>query len=99
MAKLKIGKAEFFDDLGCSTKGCRRIAVVGALAGMEKAGATITVASDESRQTWADNMENAALVWATELDAQGKPALEILTKYISGAIDAGASPLRNWAEE
>ncbi len=74
-------------------------AVVGALAGMEEAGATITVASGETRQAWADNMENAALVWANELDAQGKPALEILTTYIEAAIDAGASPLRNWSEE
>ena len=74
-------------------------AVTGALAKMAEAGATVTEAPDDMRQAWADGMDNAAKKWATELDAQGKPASEILKTYMDAMRAAGAKPLRNWDQE
>lgn len=69
------------------------------LQGMADKGATITVASDDMRQKWADGMDNAAQKWASELDGQGKPGTEILKTYMEGMRAAGAHPLRNWDQE
>ena len=62
-------------------------------------GATITEASPEMRQTWAENMDNAAKTWAEQLDAQGRPASNILSAYMDAMRDAGATPLRDWDKE
>lgn len=67
--------------------------------GMQDAGATITDASDEMRQKWADGMDNAARTWATQLDGQGKPGTEVLKAYMDGMRQAGATPLRDWDKE
>ncbi|MEM1274494.1 MAG: C4-dicarboxylate TRAP transporter substrate-binding protein [Pseudomonadota bacterium] len=74
-------------------------AVETSLETMAAEGATVTVASAELRQTWADGMDNAAATWADELEAQGRPAREILSIYMNGMRDAGAEPLRNWDQE
>ena len=74
-------------------------AVEEALAAMAEAGATITDASEEMRQAWADSMENAAATWAAELDARGEPGTEILTTYMDAMRAAGATPLRDWDRE
>lgn len=70
-----------------------------AYAGMEKAGATITQASDEMRQEWAAGMKNAASIWAEGLDAQGKDASGILSLYMDRMRAGGATPLRDWDKE
>lgn len=74
-------------------------ATVTAFAKMQELGAIVTDASDETRQQWADSMDNAAKVWATELDAQGKPATRILGEYMDAMRAAGAKPLRDWDKE
>lgn len=66
---------------------------------MAENGATITDASREMRQEWADGMDNAAQEWAADLDAQGKPGSEILTLYMEAMREAGATPLRDWDKE
>lgn len=74
-------------------------AVSGALTKMGEAGATITDASEEMRMAWAKGMDNATKKWASELDAQGKPASETLKAYMDAMRAAGATPLRNWDQE
>lgn len=73
--------------------------VTAGLKGMAEKGATITDASDEMRQKWADGMDNAAKTWAEQLDAQGKPGSEILGVYMESMRQAGAKPLRDWDKE
>ncbi len=74
-------------------------AVAGAFEAMAAQGATITDASPEMRQAWADGMDNAAANWAAQLDAQGLPASDILSLYMTQMRAAGAQPLRNWDQE
>lgn len=74
-------------------------AVTAAFATMESAGATITIASDEMRGAWAEGMDNAAANWAAALDAQGRPASEMLSLYMNEMRAAGATPVRNWDQE
>lgn len=69
------------------------------LKGMAEQGATITDASDDMRQKWAQSMDNAAKVWAKELDAQGKSGSDILAVYMQSMRDAGATPVRDWDKE
>lgn len=66
---------------------------------MAEAGATISDAPEGMRDTWAKGMENAAAKWAAELDAQGRPAREVLTTYMDAMRAAGATPLRNWDKD
>lgn len=70
-----------------------------ALSSMAEEGATITDATPEMRQAWAANMDNAAKTWAEALDAQGRPASNILSAYMDAMRDAGATPLRDWDKE
>ena len=70
-----------------------------SLEKMAEAGATVTNAPDAMRAAWAKGMENAAATWAAELDAQGKPASEVLTTYMEAMRAAGATPLRDWDKE
>ncbi len=51
------------------------------------------------RAAWANGMDNAAKTWASELDAQGKPASLILGLYMDAMRAAGATPLRDWDKE
>lgn len=74
-------------------------AVETAFETMEANGATITDATAEMRETWAANMDNSAREWATQLDAQGHPASEILSLYMDAMREAGATPLRDWDAE
>lgn len=66
---------------------------------MGAAGATITDAPEDMRSAWAGGMENAAAKWAAELDAQGRPAREVLTTYMDAMRAAGATPLRDWDKD
>ena len=66
---------------------------------MGEAGATIQDAPPEMRQQWADNMDNVAKAWATQLDGQGLPATEMLSLYMEEMRAAGAVPLRDWDKE
>ncbi|MFP4273763.1 MAG: C4-dicarboxylate TRAP transporter substrate-binding protein [Paracoccaceae bacterium] len=74
-------------------------AVETAFDQMAEAGATITDASPEMRQDWAEGMDNAAKEWAEGLDAQGRPGSEILGLYMEAMREAGATPLRDWDKE
>lgn len=67
--------------------------------GMTENGATITDASPEMRQAWAEGMDNAAKAWAEDLDGKGKPGTEILKIYMEGMRAGGATPVRNWDQE
>lgn len=66
---------------------------------MQEAGATVTILADETRQAWADGMDNAAKAWAEGLDGQGLPATALLGDYMNAMRDAGATPVRNWDQE
>ncbi len=74
-------------------------AVSASFAAMGTAGATIQDAPDGMRDAWAAGMDNAARTWADSLDAQGKPASEVLSSYMEAMREAGAAPLRNWDTE
>lgn len=74
-------------------------AVETAFTTMEAEGATIFDAPQEMRQAWADGMDNAAAIWAAELDGRGEPGTEILTLYMDAMRAAGATPLRDWDRE
>lgn len=74
-------------------------AVEASLSAMAAQGATITEATPEVRQAWADGMDNAAKVWAEALDAEGKQATEMLKVYMDAMRAAGATPLRDWDKE
>lgn len=70
-----------------------------AFAKMQELGATVSEATPEMRQKWADNMDNAAAVWAKDLDGKGKPATRVLSTYMETMRAAGATPLRDWDKE
>ncbi|MEO0999119.1 MAG: C4-dicarboxylate TRAP transporter substrate-binding protein [Pseudomonadota bacterium] len=76
-----------------------KAAVDASFAAMAEAGATITDAPAEMREAWAAGMNNAAKVWAEDLDARGLPGTEMLTLYMETARSLGAEPLRNWDQE
>ena len=67
--------------------------------GMAENGATISDASQEMREAWAAGMDNAAKTWAEDLDSKGRPGTEILTIYMDGMREAGATPVRDWDKE
>ena len=73
-------------------------AVETAFETMASEGATITDADPEQRRAWAEAMDDAAGTWADDLDAQGLPASRILSLYMEGMREAGATPLRDWDE-
>lgn len=79
--------------------GALETAVEAAYVAMADAGATVTEASPEMRQAWADGMENAAAAWAADLDARGAPGTEMLSTYMDAMRTAGATPLRDWDAE
>ena len=54
---------------------------------------------NRTRTATAQSTRSAAREWADNLDAQGKPASEVLSSYMSAMRDAGATPLRNWDTE
>ncbi|WP_417211559.1 C4-dicarboxylate TRAP transporter substrate-binding protein [Antarctobacter sp.] len=70
--------------------------VKSGLEAMQKEGATLTVATDDMRRQWAAGIDNAAKVWASELDAQNKQGSAVLDAYMNAMRDAGAQPLRDW---
>lgn len=70
-----------------------------ALTEVVTLGATVTEATPDMRQVWAESMDNAAATWIEALDAQGKPASRILTLYMDAMREAGAEPLRDWDRE
>ncbi len=68
----------------------------GNLELLMEAGVNVVFASDEMRAQWAGGMENVARNWARTLDAQGLPASEMLSVYMTRMREAGATPARNW---
>jgi TRAP-type C4-dicarboxylate transport system substrate-binding protein len=73
--------------------------VTKAFAAMQAAGATVTDATPELRAAWAQNMDNAAITWAAQLDANGQHGTDILKLYMDTMRAAGAQPLRDWDKE
>lgn len=74
-------------------------AVDAAFETMTDSGATVTEASDEMRQAWADGMDNAARTWTEQLDGAGYDATTVLAEYLEKMRASGAAPLRNWTED
>ncbi len=70
-----------------------------ALKSMAENGATVTDATPEMRQQWADGMDNAAKAWAADLDSKGLKGSEVLSLYMDKMREAGATPLRDWDKE
>jgi len=68
-------------------------------AAMIEGGGIVSVFPAEERAKWAAGMTNVAKQWASDLEAKGVPAQEILSSFISGLRDAGASPVRDWSSE
>lgn len=66
---------------------------------MAEQGATVTEASPEMRQAWAQGMDNAAQAWAQDLDSRGRPGMDVLSAYMDAIRAAGAEPLRNWDQD
>ncbi len=64
--------------------------VTTSLETMAANGATVTEASPEMRQAWADGMDNVAQTWAADLDAKGIPASDILSLYMDEMREAGS---------
>jgi len=74
-------------------------AVSNAFEVMQAKGATVTDASAEMRNSWAEGMDNAAKNWATALDDKNIPGTDILNLYMQEMRDQGATPLREWDKE
>ena len=65
---------------------------------MAAAGATVTVMSDAEREEWVTGMPNLATEWRDVSEAQGVAAEKVLTAYIKGMKELGATPLRDWEQ-
>lgn len=70
-----------------------------SLTAYEEAGGTVVELSAEERKAWADAMPNIAVEWATQLDESGQPGSEMLQTYEAKLVDAGQTPVRDWAAE
>lgn len=69
-------------------------AVVNAFKIMEENGAITTSATDEFRINWANGMNNAAKIWAKNLESS-----EFLSSYLDELRALGVTPLRDWDKE
>lgn len=67
-----------------------------ALSEMEKRGATLVQVGNDFRRRWAFTMPNIAQRWATELERQGIPGLQILGTYMTELRKRGVVLVRHW---
>jgi len=63
------------------------------------AGGTITEASADDRQAWANAMPNLAAEWSATLNDKGEPGTDMLNAYLGKLSDAGYTGVRDWAAE
>jgi len=61
------------------------------------AGGTITEASAEDREAWANAMPNLAAEWSAALDGKGEPGSDMLNAYLGKLSAAGFTGVRDWA--
>ena len=62
-------------------------------------GGTVVKVSQDARVAWANSMPNIAKDWAQKLDSQGSPGTAMLKAYTAKLKAAGATPVRDWANE
>ncbi len=74
-------------------------AVDAAYAKFDELGVTVTEISPDDNTSWAAAMDNAAQIWATELDERGRAGNAVLSAYMEAMRAAGAEPLRDWEAE
>ena len=70
-----------------------------ALETMAENGAIVVEAPQGMREAWAEGMDNAAQIWADDLDSKGIAGSEVLSLYMDEMREAGATPLRDWDRE
>jgi len=63
------------------------------------AGGTITEASTEDREAWANAMPNLAAEWSVTLNDKGEPGTDMLNAYLGKLSAAGFTGVRDWAAE
>lgn len=61
-------------------------------------GATVRMMETEEKAHWANAMPDLAAAWVNENEASGVPAREIMRAFMTELKAAGATPLRDWAE-
>jgi TRAP-type C4-dicarboxylate transport system substrate-binding protein len=59
-------------------------------------GGKLTSLSTADRTAWAMALPNLAREWASEHEAKGVPARQMLSHYMDGLRAAGERPLRDW---
>ncbi|MEL6523303.1 MAG: TRAP transporter substrate-binding protein DctP, partial [Pseudomonadota bacterium] len=64
-----------------------------------EAGGTIVEMDAAERSAWADAMPNIAAEWATGLNEAGQPGTDMLQAYMAKLVEAGHTPVRDWAAE
>lgn len=64
-----------------------------------EAGGTIVEMDPAEREAWAAAMPNIAAEWANGLNDAGQPGSEMLNAYMGKLVDAGFTPVRDWAAE
>ncbi len=68
----------------------------GAMAAMDKAGATVVNLSDAERKRWADMLPNVAKTWAESMAKKGMPGDQVLKGYLNGLRNRGTKLVRDW---
>ncbi len=68
----------------------------GALAEMERRGATLIRVDGDFRRRWAFTMPNIARRWASELERQGIPGAQLLSDYMTELRKRKAPLVRHW---
>lgn len=68
----------------------------GALAEMERRGATLIRVGDDFKRRWAFTMPNIAKRWANELDRQGAPGTQLLSNYMTELRNRKVPLVRHW---
>ena len=59
-------------------------------------GATISDMPEEQRVEWVNALPDLAALWVEAQEANGVPARDILTKFMTIVQEEGAQPLRDW---
>ena len=62
-------------------------------------GGTINEIETADREGWAKAMPNIAVEWAQTLNDKGEPGSDMLKAYMTKLVEAGQTPLRDWASE
>jgi TRAP-type transport system periplasmic protein len=69
-----------------------------SVEGMMKAGMVNIEVSAADRSEWAKRMPDIAKEWASNLEAKGMPAKDVIPTYLKNLRKIGEQPVRNWGE-